>query len=140
MKGRIHEPYRDACADLVARLSRRSRLALSRSSRRTLVHARPSSWTATDIVVAREAEPGDEKLSVLETWKGRLAAGDTLVVPEMRRFAEARSRTVVPWALRKETKPPVVVSGKRMVLFLKRAPADDGTGSRPDTLGVRQPL
>lgn len=89
-----------------------------------------SSWTATDIVVAREAEPGDEKLSVLETWKGRLAAGDTLVVPEMRRFAEARSRTVVPWALRKETKPPVVVSGKRMVLFLKRG-SPQTTGQDP---------
>ena len=82
-----------------------------------------SAWEATDVVVATGAGLAEGKLSVLEAWKGSLAATDALVIPELRRFSDEGSRTVEParWVPKKEGKPPVVVSGKRMVLFLKRA-------------------
>jgi hypothetical protein len=89
-----------------------------------------SSWEATDIVVTTDAGLRDGKLSVLETWKGRLAARDTLVIPEMRRFAEAQSRTVESILRRKEAGPPIVVSGKRMALFLKRG-SPQAAGQEP---------
>ena len=82
-----------------------------------------SAWKATDIVVATEYGLADGKLSVLEAWKGSLVAKDALVVPELRRFADAENRIVKSDHLvpKKEGTPPVVVSGKRMILFLKRA-------------------
>ena len=85
----------------------------------------PSAWKATDIVVAVEAGLADGKVVVLETWKGRLVAKDVLVIPELRRFTGKESRTIKPdpWTQKKDDKPPVVVSGKRMILFLKRASA-----------------
>lgn len=78
-------------------------------------------WRATDVVVASEVDLAGGRLSVIETWKGRLSPGDALSIAELREFADAESRTektVQP--AKDKTSRPVIVSGKRMVLFLTR--------------------
>jgi hypothetical protein len=82
-----------------------------------------SAWEATDIVVASDAGLAEGRLTVIESWKGRLAAKDTLVIADLQRFADKAARTVQPnpWQKKKGDKPAIVVTGKRMILFLKRA-------------------
>jgi hypothetical protein len=78
------------------------------------------SWNATDIVVATEGKKIDGVFRVLEAWKGDLNPGDTIKVPELASFQSEASRVVQsPW-YEKETKDRVIVTGERMVLFLKR--------------------
>ncbi len=82
-----------------------------------------SIWNATDIVVATEGPVVNGVLTVLQTWKGPLSPGDTLNIEELREFADEDSRTVKhPFGLgsTKDPGPLVVLSGQRMVLFLKR--------------------
>src|SRR6267142_2365604 len=78
------------------------------------------SWNATDIVVATEGKKIDGVFRVLESWKGDLNPGDTIKIPELASFQSEASRVVQsPW-YGKETKDRVIVTGERMVLFLKR--------------------
>jgi hypothetical protein len=84
-----------------------------------------STWDATDVVLATETGLADGKVTVLETWKGSLVAKDALVVADLHRFADKQNRAVSTsvWIKKNTSEPPVVVSGKRMILFLKRAPS-----------------
>ena len=78
-------------------------------------------WRATDVVVASEGDLASGRLPVIETWKGRLSLRDTLSIPELGGFAGEESRTeknVQP--TKGKNSGPVIVSGKRMVLFLTR--------------------
>lgn len=77
---------------------------------------------ATEIVVATEGNKVDGELEVLETWKGSLAKGTKIVVPDLASFEEAGTRAI--WRGWREDKdqPTKHVTGQRMVLFLKGAP------------------
>src|SRR5206468_3959938 len=57
-----------------------------------------STWNATDIVVATEGDTIDGKMQVLETWKGNLAPGGSIDVPEMEYFVPERTRFIFRWA------------------------------------------
>ena len=91
-----------------------------------------SAWHATDVVLATEGEKIDGRLSVVETWKGALSPGDALTVTGLHIFANEASRMVTRLGGAKhEKKPPVVVSGERMILFLRRSPRRTGKGQPP---------
>lgn len=85
------------------------------------------SWNATDIVLATEGEVIDGKFQVLEVWKGTLKIGNKISVPELAAFAPKTNRTVSSgrryndWSGFK-LEGSAVVSGAKMVLFLKRGP------------------
>ncbi|HDZ39334.1 MAG TPA: hypothetical protein ENH62_13830 [Marinobacter sp.] len=94
-----------------------------------------STWHATDIVVASEGDTVDGTVSVLEVWKGRLAPGKVLSIPALARFAKKETRTVKPGWIpvpRDDKATPVVLSGRRMVLFLKRATPVAAKGKQPE--------
>jgi len=82
-----------------------------------------TTWRATDIVVVTEGDVIDGNLNVVETWKGTLSPGDAVSIKELGEFATTESRTVKPpWSFKPEKEPPpVIVSGKKMVLFLRRS-------------------
>src|SRR5262249_12339463 len=103
----------------------------------------PSFWAelcareATDIVVATEGTKIDGVLEVLETWRGDLARGETVDVPELSAFAADATRIVFSWAGRdgwakvldsgeRDPREGTPVTGSRMVLFLKRIGDDPG--------------
>lgn len=99
-----------------------------------------SAWHATDIVVAAEGEKIDGKLSVIEVWKGRLSQGDVLAVTGLQMFANEASRTVKQFGgAKREKKPPVVVSGERMILFLRRGSPRTGKEEPPSGPAIWQP-
>ena len=84
-------------------------------------HLEHCAWNATDIVVASEGEAIDGKLSVLKVLAGALNIGDTISVPELDQFRAKESRTVrPPWRTSGDKNPPLVLSGDKLVLFLKR--------------------
>jgi Surface antigen variable number repeat len=105
------------------------------SSSQVLAGIRPSfnletcSWNATDIVVATEGKRIDGVFSVLESWKGDLNPGDTIRVPELASFQPEPSRAISDAWYQKEKSPHLVVTGERMILFLKR----DSHESAPET-------
>ncbi len=95
---------------------------------------------ATDIVVITQDQKLDGNCTVVEAWKGSLKPGQKITVPALARFAPETNRiiggeliqpgetpfrgpgtrTVVsPWP-DQPSNTPIHVSGKRMVLFLKR--------------------
>ena len=79
-----------------------------------------NTWNATHIVVVTEGKTIDGIFRVLESWKGDLNPGDTIKVPELASFKAESSRTVSdPWYQKPGTNPGLVVTGDRMVLFLK---------------------
>src|SRR5262245_46364145 len=86
-----------------------------------------SAWNATDIVVATEGKKIDGVFRVLETWKGDLSVGDTISIPALASFGPETSRVVSDLRYQKEKGPRIVVSGDRMVLFLKREPHQSAT-------------
>ena len=88
-----------------------------------------SSWNATDIVVATEGKKIDGVFRVLETWKGELNVGDTIKVPELASFAPEATRVVINEWHQKEKTARIVVTGERMVLFLKRE-TDESAGEK----------
>ncbi len=75
-------------------------------------------WNATDIVVASEGETIDGRLTVLEAWVGSLAPGAALHVPELAVFASEEKRRERWWD--PDRAHLTTVTGKRLVLFLKR--------------------
>ncbi len=82
-------------------------------------------WNATDIVVATEGEEIDGNFTVLETLKGELYTNQLISVPELALFKSEQSRLVndgFPGEV--NNNPPRYVSGKKMILFLKKDAAD----------------
>ena len=78
-------------------------------------------WHASHVLVATEGEEIDGNVKVLEAWKGNVAAGTTLSIPELAAFAPEKERTI---ATLFPDRPGGVVSGHRMVLFLVRTSAE----------------
>ncbi|HSS20197.1 MAG TPA: POTRA domain-containing protein [Pyrinomonadaceae bacterium] len=81
-----------------------------------------STWRATHIVVVTEGKTIDGEFTVIESWKGDLTAGDTIKIPELASFKDASARTLgVSWWSHDNDKDKkrLVVTGNRMVLFLK---------------------
>jgi len=64
-----------------------------------------ASWNATHVVVASEGPQIDGELTVIESWIGDVAAGDTIRVPQL---VEVERETTEH------------VTGQRMILFLRR--------------------
>jgi hypothetical protein len=64
----------------------------------------------------------DGRLTVLESWKGDLAPGDAVSVPELAAFNPEPSRLVKKPFWFKDAEPSRHVTGDRMVLFLKEKP------------------
>src|SRR5437899_2620242 len=81
-------------------------------------------WHATHVVVASEGNEIDGHLEVVESWRGDLAIGDRIDLPELAAFEDEDLRRIV--TVRTSTTPSVA-SGKRMILFLR----NDGTSRSP---------
>lgn len=79
-------------------------------------------WFATHVVVVTEGEKIDGSLTVLESWKGDLAVGDIISVPELADFNAKSSRLIKKPIWDRSTGPPRYVTCDRMVLFLKEKP------------------
>jgi len=78
-------------------------------------------WQATHIVIATEGNKIDGKVTVLESWKGDLRAGEVISVPELASFKSQSSREVKSGIFDiKRDEPPKYVTGSRMILFLKK--------------------
>ena len=94
-----------------------------------------SSWEATDIVIASEGAIIDGNLVILEALKGGLLPKEVIFVPELAKFRSLVSRLVkVPFGMtRGET--PQYVSGRRMILFLKKSPATQTRRFQADPKG-----
>jgi hypothetical protein len=87
-------------------------------------------WYSTDVVVASEGEKVDGKLKVLEVWRGSLKPGMELSVPALARFSNPGERFLLgEWSLQRIGVPPNVLTGERIVLFLRESNghADDET-------------
>jgi hypothetical protein len=81
-----------------------------------------SAWFATHVVVVTEGEKIDGNLTVLESWKGDLAPGEVISVPELAAFSAKASRLIRKPIWDRSTEPEHYVTGDRMVLFLKEKP------------------
>ena len=77
-----------------------------------------STWHAADIVVVSANDDSYSDFSVVEVWKGQLSRGDLLNINELCEFKDKSKRIVKPIRPIKG-EPQIVVSGKRMILFLK---------------------
>lgn len=87
-------------------------------------------WHATDIVVASEGEAIDGKLSVLKVLDGALKIGESVSVPELGQFRAKENRTVRSfWRTSEDKEPPLVLTGDKMVVFLKRNGSRAAKGS-----------
>ncbi len=78
-------------------------------------------WQASDIVVVSQSEKLDGRFMVIDTWKGDLKSGNTVIVPELTAFASDESRLMHRWPRDAGTNLNTHVSGSRMSLFLKKA-------------------
>src|SRR6266404_2031194 len=78
------------------------------------------SWKATDIVVVSEESDMNGEFNVLETLKGDLKSGDTILIPEMSEFKAKNNRLINTWWFKQEKDANSrYVSGDRMILFLR---------------------
>ena len=74
---------------------------------------------ATHIVLATEGQSIDGRLKVLESWKGDMSPGSTILLPELAEFADEQQRRIHWWGLDDLPEPYVrFVTGSRMMLFL----------------------
>ena len=74
---------------------------------------------ATHIVLATEGQSIDGRMEVLESWKGDISPGSTMLLPELAEFAEKKQCRVHWWSLKELPEPYVrFVTGSRMILFL----------------------
>ena len=84
-------------------------------------HLEHCAWHATDIVVASEGGTIDGELGVVKVLAGGLKIGDSISVPELGQFRPKESRTVRPsWHTSDDKKAPLVLTGDKLVVFLKR--------------------
>jgi hypothetical protein len=74
---------------------------------------------ASDIVVVKQKWDG--KCAVIETWKGELKSGDTIVIPDLTNFLSEESRTISYWPREANSNSPAQVTGSRISLFLKKS-------------------
>lgn len=82
-------------------------------------------WAATHVVVVTEGERIDGDVVVVESWWGDLRPDATLRIPELAAFADDAARTIdYERHGEADATEPRVVTGRRMVLFLKSA--EDG--------------
>lgn len=84
-----------------------------------------STWHATHIVVATEGDEIDGKLTVIESWKGDLRAGEIVDVPDLAAFKTDASREVHYFLGEGNESRIKHVTGKRMVLFLIKNPNEE---------------
>jgi hypothetical protein len=84
-----------------------------------------STQSATHILVVTEGDTIDGVFTVLESWKGNIKPGETIMVPELAAFNSESSREInYSWNFVKKDKDPnqiTYVTGKRMILFLKKS-------------------
>lgn len=83
-------------------------------------------WHATHVVVGTEGEQIDGRCTVIESWKGNLKSGATVFIPELASFKPESTHTIDSWFTRQVPSSSRYVTGKRMVLFLKRADGASG--------------
>ena len=85
-------------------------------------HLEPSAWDASHVVMVTEGDRIDGTVTVLETWKGALKAGDMLIIPGLAQFKDKETRTIQNfWRKRTpEDQSPRIVTGNRMILFLEK--------------------
>jgi len=76
-----------------------------------------SALKATHIAVVTDGRRIDGELEVLECWKGDLAKGDSVVMPELAQFANRESREVQL----QDRRNPIRVTGDRMIVFLVKS-------------------
>jgi hypothetical protein len=79
-----------------------------------------SAWRATDILVVTEGPTIDGNLRVLEVWKGSLKVNTDVSIPELASFADETARVVSVRYQEMNTSAATVVTGSRMILFLKQ--------------------
>ena len=89
------------------------------------------SWHATHIVVATEGERIDGRLTVLESWKGDLSPGEVISISELATFKSPSSRAIKAMFDRETKGPLKIVTGSRMILFLKKE--SEPVGNRRET-------
>ena len=78
-------------------------------------------WNAADVVIVSGDAATDGKLRVLKVLAGSLKKGDAISVPKLDPFRAKENRTVRSiFRAADEEEPPQVLSGDKMVLFLKR--------------------
>lgn len=78
-----------------------------------------NAWNATQAVVVREGLERDGHVEVVRVWWGDLRPGQRLHVPALAEFAPVASRRVASFF---NLDPPRVVSGQRLVVFLREDP------------------
>lgn len=100
------------------------------------------SWNATHIVVATEGKTIDGVFRVLESWRGDLKVGDTITIPELASFGPPSARTVSDfWFEKPKSGPRTVVTGDRMILFLKQDSSEsipeNGDNVTPSSMSIQ---
>jgi hypothetical protein len=92
-------------------------------------------WNATHIVVVTEGEKIDGIVEVKESWRGDLEEGASITIPELAEFAPEEKRAIRKGIFATFEEEPAMkvthVTGKRMVLFLRKKEEKGGPG-KPD--------
>lgn len=86
-----------------------------------------SGWHATNVMVVTEGDKIDGEFTVLESWKGKLKAGESISVPSLAAFEPQQARSISYTFTLRKPPAPEYVTGSRMVLFLKRSGAAPNT-------------
>jgi hypothetical protein len=81
-------------------------------------------WQASDIIVVKESEKLDGKCTIIETLKGELKPGNTMIIPELAVFSSEESRAIHRWSKDASSNLLTHVTGSRMSLFLKKSASD----------------
>src|SRR5260370_6067135 len=79
-----------------------------------------AAWEATHVVVVTEEPRMDGDVLVLESWKGDIKAREHIAVPQLASFQTLSSREVERLGPGSPNDSPEYVTGKSMILFLKR--------------------
>jgi hypothetical protein len=78
-------------------------------------------WNATHVLVASEGESIDGTLTVIESWVGTVEPGTELHLSGLEVFAHPYLREIRSWGDARDKGKSV--TGRRMIVFLKRDPA-----------------
>jgi hypothetical protein len=104
--------------------------SVSSAGIRPSFHLDSTTWDATEIAIVSEGDVIDGRLTVIESLKGDLKKGEVIVVPALEKCADEAWRTTgcalsgghgFTWS---HDGKPVVMSGQRMIVFLRRPPED----------------
>jgi hypothetical protein len=99
-------------------------------------HLESLAWQASDIALVSGDAGRAGKCLVIEAWKGKLKAGDTVTIPELAAFASDDSRAIHRWPREAATNLPTRVSASRMCLFLRKT-ASGSWGAADKTGGMK---